>query len=60
MKKIKKIFIQNFEILTTMPTTWDFIKNKKTKILKGKKCTQNRVLKHNLKTTFLQVINGIV
>lgn len=31
MKKIKKKFIQNFEILTTMPTTWDFIKNKKRK-----------------------------
>lgn len=37
MKKIKKIFIQNFEILTTMPTTWDFIKNKKNENFERKK-----------------------
>lgn len=40
-----------------MPTTWDFFENKKTKKnLKGKKCTQNRVLKHNSKTKFYGIV----
>lgn len=31
MEKIKSKFIQNFKILTSMPTTWDFFENKKRK-----------------------------
>lgn len=57
MEKIKSKFIQNFKILTSMPTTWDFFENKKRKKnLKGKKCTQNRVLKHNSKTKFYGIV----
>lgn len=37
MEKIKSKFIQNFKILTSMPTTWDFFENKKRKKFERKK-----------------------
>lgn len=36
MEKIKSKFIQNFKILTSMPTTWDFFEKKKKKFERKK------------------------